>query len=691
MEENKFTRKHTQDNYVSEKIDIFTNNLLGDYDNNGNYEIAPQIVNELLELEKYRKSSYGNSMFCVGNLLGYGEIVFEVYFNKDVDGGANAKAYLYVLEDVDKVNGYLQNTIKTLIAEFSSDVGNFIEDSYTKFNIKDSDNDDDEEGKERKDLEDLELDDSYILAKKAYMLLLEKLQEEKMLDAYGKLFTEKLSLISKMDNEFAKAVLERFNSQYALIENAFLKDKNYKALNELMDACIEYVSGTQEQFIEQEQEFNNKLAPALQSFTDNLNDLAEKTEKKALNMLDREDREKLEEMIESQENDIENESISDNDIGGDDAVEIVPTMETIQRMNDESNTEILDNPVLYEGSEEKSKDELEDQSEQEDELQPTIEDAPLAQEAQSIEDIIKNNRIEEPITTQTDNSSQDSNPDTPNVVQDQSQESIETNEPNSTDRPSVIDTSRTRGLEDEEIIPTESPKTDEKSTQETNLEQESKDIEEIIQTTQKEENKIPDSLLDYLNKRNQKNTEVVTEVPKVEDPKVEAPKSDPTPTKTTQETASVETLTPVVPEVSVVKPDTDMFDYVTQQQNKVSEQNDASTSVGYKSPNSTTNSRLDNLFASLQDGDSSPYAKAEIDNKVNNDNLTTSMNDSLTPRETNGSYNVSQNGLSDTPTDTSDSNHQTQTDTPTNNLSGAPPSSLYNQSLEFQNEYTPNS
>ena len=38
MEENRFTRKPTQDNYVSEKIDVFTNNLLGDYDDDGNYD-----------------------------------------------------------------------------------------------------------------------------------------------------------------------------------------------------------------------------------------------------------------------------------------------------------------------------------------------------------------------------------------------------------------------------------------------------------------------------------------------------------------------------------------------------------------------------------------------------------------------------------------------------------------------------
>jgi len=556
MEDKKFTRKSTQDNYVSERIDIIKNNLLGNYDNAGNYQIAPQIVNELLELEKYRKSSYGNSMFCVGNLLGYGEIVFEVYFNKDVDGETNAKACLYVLEDIDKVNGYLQNTIKTLIAEFSSDVGNFIEDSYKKFKIKDTSDDDDEEGKEKKDLESLELDDSYILAKKAYMLLLEKLEEEKMLDAYGKLFTEKLSLISKMDNEFAKAVLDRFNSQYALIENIFLKDKNYKALNELMDACIEYVSGTQEQFIAQEKEFNDKLAPALQTFTENLNELSEKSEKKALNMLDREDRAKLQEMIDANENIDENEAVTDNDSTGDGAVELEPSIEVIQEMNNEGGMETLGNPILYEGSDDELEEESEkneEQSEQEESQQNNQQENQVVQEEQTIEEIIKNNKIEEPINSEeqtTENKVSEEKPTTANTV---SEEKSTTENTGKAVEPTVIDTSRTKDLEQEDQIVTE--KKDTPKTIDVNPEKESKDISEIIEKNKKEETKpvqaedkktessatqedkvrIPDSLMDYIKNSQRLDREKQGRNPETPPTSKEQPleqPSNPTPTKT---------------------------------------------------------------------------------------------------------------------------------------------------------------
>ena len=137
MENGKFVRKTTQDNFITEKVDIFKNNLLGEYDDEGNYEIAPQIVNELIELKKVRKSSYENSMFCVGNLLGFGEISFEICYDKSRDQDNNATAYLYVLEDVDKINGYLQNLATycneneiTSFSEVTLDISGFSSTSY---------------------------------------------------------------------------------------------------------------------------------------------------------------------------------------------------------------------------------------------------------------------------------------------------------------------------------------------------------------------------------------------------------------------------------------------------------------------------------------------------------------------------------------------------------------------------------
>ena len=85
----KLVRAATQDNFVTEKIDVIKNNLLGTYDDEGNYIISSQIVNELLQISKIKKSSFGNSIFCVGNLLGYGELVFELLFDSRTHNNYN--------------------------------------------------------------------------------------------------------------------------------------------------------------------------------------------------------------------------------------------------------------------------------------------------------------------------------------------------------------------------------------------------------------------------------------------------------------------------------------------------------------------------------------------------------------------------------------------------------------------------
>lgn len=299
-EKNRFTRRVTQDNYVSEKIDVLENNLLGTYDADGEYVLAPQIVKELLSLEKVKKRTFANSVFCVGNLLGYGELIFELVFDEKTHNGKSASATLYLLEDVHKINGYLQNTIKSRIEHFNENVDNFIEATYKFFNIKaeEDDEDDDAEVLERKLKDDLDLEDSYIIAKKQYSLMLLKLTEEKLLDAYGKYFTARISALTKLDNEFSRAVLDSFNGQYALIQNIFLKEKNYEMLNELLDKSIEELSGVNAQFIIQEQQFENMVKPALETFQNSVDKIKERYQDKALNSLAKSDRKKVEAIFE---------------------------------------------------------------------------------------------------------------------------------------------------------------------------------------------------------------------------------------------------------------------------------------------------------------------------------------------------------------------------------------------------------
>ncbi|MBE5757687.1 MAG: hypothetical protein E7345_01990 [Clostridiales bacterium] len=348
MSEENFTRQSTQDNFATEKIDVIKNNLLGSYDEANNYFISPQIIDELIALKKVKKSSYNNSNFCVGHLLGYGEIVFEIEFDDATSSDGMAKANFYVLEDVEKINGYLQNVIKTKIDEFVAPLDDFIQKSYEYYHI--FDDVDSDEGKDKKLLDDLSGEDSYILAKKQFMLMLDKLSDEQFLDAYGKYFSDRITLLTTTENDYCKAVLQKFNQEYDMIEKLFLSNKNFKVLNELLDKCIEEISGTNENWKEQEEEFKNSLSTSLEEFTNSVNNINEKFEDKAISMLGKSDKRKLEEIklsenehnkqIEEMENQPIEAEISDNPEMEVDSEE--PTLDDMKNVDNEMSSEVAE-------------------------------------------------------------------------------------------------------------------------------------------------------------------------------------------------------------------------------------------------------------------------------------------------------------------------------------------------------------
>ena len=72
----------SQDNYTTEKVNVISNCLLGDYVED-EYFISDDIVKELVEAGKVKRSIYRNSVFCSALIAGYGEVVFEVTFQKN--------------------------------------------------------------------------------------------------------------------------------------------------------------------------------------------------------------------------------------------------------------------------------------------------------------------------------------------------------------------------------------------------------------------------------------------------------------------------------------------------------------------------------------------------------------------------------------------------------------------------------
>ncbi len=284
-------RAVTFDGFISEKNDILLNCLFGNYDDVGNYIISEKIKEELLSLPKIKKYGFTNSIFCFSNMPGCGEIAFEiVYAEKSKDDYAYSD--LYVLENVSKVNGYLQNTIKTHIASFKDSIRNYLEKSYDYYNIIVYDED---IVKTEKLIDDKFLESS-IMAKRQFSTILCREIETELGAIYDKFYNFKISLLQKQPNEYTKNVLSTFDNEQQKIGKFFLKENNSSyVLNQLLDKSFEEIKGNSK-YTFFENEFNKKLQPVLDSFVKSSNKLFNSYKEKSLAELSKRDKQKIKEI-----------------------------------------------------------------------------------------------------------------------------------------------------------------------------------------------------------------------------------------------------------------------------------------------------------------------------------------------------------------------------------------------------------
>ena len=293
MSNDQLIMEKTLDNFASEKINTIANHMFGTYDKKGQYTISQPIKDELIKLTKYKKTTFNNSIFCVVNKPGIGELVFKVDYEKNSKDNV-AKATLYLLENVYKVNGYLQDTIRTEIGEFVGDINGFIQNSYDKFNISTQWDTGDDDGRDYLiDEESAPSMFAYITAQKQFLEALDKLTSDKINKVYEEFFTEKLKVINSLGNSFSKSVLEDFRNEYAKVEKFFLSNKDYKALSELLDVCVERnrlskapVSPEEMAKYEMEKEYFDKISDATKKFTKEAEAIRENAVIKAKNRLD---------------------------------------------------------------------------------------------------------------------------------------------------------------------------------------------------------------------------------------------------------------------------------------------------------------------------------------------------------------------------------------------------------------------
>lgn len=236
-----------RENEQFNKLETITNRLLGNYVDS-TYTIDKIISAELVTMPKVIASDFNGKIFAESD-TDSGKFTFEISF--DIE---NRFANLYILERIVKVNGYIVNTLRTLVSSVRCVSADMTEKAKKAFHV---------------------VTDGEVLSMSNYPNISTELNVKsranqrymaKIDELYGKLFVAKMSALNQQKDDFCDAVLDNFNDEHNKIDGYFLKDKNYKALCDLLQANIYMISGTSEQFVTQEQHLNNMLLVDINRF-----------------------------------------------------------------------------------------------------------------------------------------------------------------------------------------------------------------------------------------------------------------------------------------------------------------------------------------------------------------------------------------------------------------------------------------
>lgn len=290
----KFERIKTQDNFATEKVDVIKNKMLGDYNAAGKYSIKEEIVNELLLMPKTQQNTFGSSIFASAQNSKFGNINFEILFKKSQKQNVFLAEY-YVLEAVAKINGYVQNTQKTPLGSYKDFItDDFVGKALALFNVV-NDGEGKEYANEEKDALHIAEDPLYIQNRKNIVSIIDKLTANKFNLAYKTYFTKRMLLLEQEHTPYSEAVIKTFHAQHDKIGKYFIDDNDkhkFKSLNELLDNCIDAVSGVKPEFAQDEKKFKEKqdlftnaFAKEIEKYIDPAVRKAEKGKEKAINKI----------------------------------------------------------------------------------------------------------------------------------------------------------------------------------------------------------------------------------------------------------------------------------------------------------------------------------------------------------------------------------------------------------------------
>ena len=219
-----------------QNIEIATNLMLGDYNQNGTYTIDANVIDQLVGITKVYQYSFGSTMFCqsLTDIDGFGKIDFAIKILKDAPTAGYTTAILELLESIDKANGYYTNTNAVQIKKYTAkETNSFVIDVLKEFNVI---------SKKDSGLVLAKKDEKYdlILLRKKYEQMRKNLLEAKVEEIFKASFNKKMRLLSK--SEAGRKLVDEFNKATYKLNGWFVKEDMkgyYKVVDEILQSLIE--------------------------------------------------------------------------------------------------------------------------------------------------------------------------------------------------------------------------------------------------------------------------------------------------------------------------------------------------------------------------------------------------------------------------------------------------------------------
>ncbi len=216
---------------ASRKYETVNNNLLGNFDENGNYKISYSILEELIALKKVivKKSDTectAKTDYKDGTIFNF-TLKFEPV-NKENN---TQTALLSLNETISKVNGYIKNTISTVVGFYNFKFDEFFyENALKAFHFVEKESDDSEGA--------LKGPAKFIDARYDYLHAVKLASKEKYLGLEESYFNKRVQILNEIPQ--GAIILSEFNKKRVQLEKFFLMDKNkFRALNELLTSILE--------------------------------------------------------------------------------------------------------------------------------------------------------------------------------------------------------------------------------------------------------------------------------------------------------------------------------------------------------------------------------------------------------------------------------------------------------------------